>query len=151
MRFLYGGEMPEVYCFGLEQLPNKGDIVFITGGEKDVMSLYSKGFFAVCFNSETASIPTTMIEMLERKFRHIIILYDSDETGKRESLRHYNALSDHNVIRLELPLSGSKRKRIYRISLPLVKVHQIYGNLSQIHWKTIFSYTHVTQIMRNGL
>ena len=53
MRFLYGGEMPEVYCFGLEQLPNKGDIVFITGGEKDVMSLYSKGFFAVCFNSET--------------------------------------------------------------------------------------------------
>lgn len=44
MRFLYGGEMPEVYCFGLEQLPNKGDIVFITGGEKDVMSLYSKGF-----------------------------------------------------------------------------------------------------------
>lgn len=25
MRFLYGGEMPEVYCFGLEQLPNKGD------------------------------------------------------------------------------------------------------------------------------
>lgn len=111
MRFLYGGEMPEVYCFGLEQLPNKGDIVFITGGEKDVMSLYSKGFFAVCFNSETASIPTTMIEMLERKFRHIIILYDSDETGKRESLRHYNALSDHNVIRLELPLSGSKKEK----------------------------------------
>ena len=64
-RFLYGGEMPETYCFGLEQLPNKGDIVFITGGEKDVMSLYAKGFHALCFNSETATIPIQIIEMLE--------------------------------------------------------------------------------------
>ena len=82
MRFFYGGEMPEVYCFGLEQLPNKGDMVFITGGEKDVMSLASKGFNAVCFNSETAAIPTSLIEMFDRKFRHIVFLYDMDDTGR---------------------------------------------------------------------
>ncbi|MCC8174184.1 MAG: bifunctional DNA primase/helicase, partial [Odoribacter sp.] len=35
IRFLYGGEINS-YCFGLEQLPAKGDILFITGGEKDV-------------------------------------------------------------------------------------------------------------------
>ena len=87
MRFFYGGEMPEVYCFGLEQLPNKGGMVFITGGEKDVMSLASKGFNAVCFNSETAAIPTPLIEMFDRKFRHIVFLYDMDDTGRNESAR----------------------------------------------------------------
>lgn len=110
-RFLYGGEMPDTYCFGFEQLPNKGDIVFITGGEKDVMSLYAKGFHALCFNSETATIPIQIIEMLERKFRHIIFLYDSDETGKRESLRQCSTLSGHNVIRIELPLPGTKKEK----------------------------------------
>jgi hypothetical protein len=57
IRFLYGGLLPENYCFGLEQLPAKGDTLFITGGEKDVLSLVSHGFHAICFNSETSNIP----------------------------------------------------------------------------------------------
>lgn len=57
MRFLYAGDFGENYCFGLEQLPAKGDLLFITGGEKDVMSLTAHGFHAICFNSETAAIP----------------------------------------------------------------------------------------------
>lgn len=52
-RFLYGGSFGENYCFGLEQLPAKGDTLFITGGEKDVLSLAAHGFHAICFNSET--------------------------------------------------------------------------------------------------
>ena len=83
-------------------------MIFITGGEKDVMSLHAKGFYAICFNSETSPIPVSIIEMLERKFKHIIILYDMDDTGKRESLRLSSLLSNHNVIRMELPLTGSK-------------------------------------------
>ena len=43
-RFLYGGNIGESYCFGLEQLPSKGDTLFITGEEKDVLSLAAKGF-----------------------------------------------------------------------------------------------------------
>lgn len=108
MRFLYGGEMPELYCFGLEQLPSKGDMVFITGGEKDVMSLVSHGFNAICFNSETATAPESLIQVLARKFRHIIFLYDMDETGRKESARQAEALSAYHVIRMELPLSGEK-------------------------------------------
>lgn len=108
MRFFYGGETPEVYCFGLEQLPNKGDMVFITGGEKDVMSLASKGFNAVCFNSETAAIPTSLIEMFDRKFRHIVFLYDMDDTGRNESARRMDELSSFHVLRMELPISGAK-------------------------------------------
>ena len=79
MRFFYGGEMPEVYCFGLEQLPNKGDMVFITGGEK-----------------------------FDRKFRHIVFLYNMDDTGRNEAARRMDELSSFHVLRMELPISGAK-------------------------------------------
>ena len=62
LRFLYGGRKVKDYVFGFEQLPNKGDIMFITGGEKDVLSLSAHGFNAVCFNSETAQLPESIIE-----------------------------------------------------------------------------------------
>lgn len=111
IRFLYGGRMPATYCFGMEQIPAKGDILFITGGEKDVLSLYAHGFNAICFNSETAQIPTSIIESLQLRFRHIILLYDADETGVRESHRQAENLAEYKVLNLSLPLSGAKSEK----------------------------------------
>jgi hypothetical protein len=34
LRFVQAGKTTENYCFGLEQLPAKGDLLFITGGEQ---------------------------------------------------------------------------------------------------------------------
>ena len=51
MRFLYTGNFGDNYCFGLKQLPAKDDLLFITSGEKDVMSLAAHSFHAICFNS----------------------------------------------------------------------------------------------------
>ena len=107
------------YVFGFQQLPSKGDVVFITGGEKDVLSLSAHGFNAICFNSETAQIPENIIEGLQLRFRHIIILYDSDETGIREAKRQTDALAQYKVLCLTLPFArGVSRRRIYRTSLP---------------------------------
>ena len=111
IRFLYGGRMPVTYCFGMEQIPTKGDILFITGGEKDVLSLYAHGFNAICFNSETAQIPTSMIESLQLRFRHIILLYDADETGVREAHKQAEHLVEFKVLNLTLPLSGTKTEK----------------------------------------
>ena len=111
IRFLYGGRMPATYCFGMEQIPTKGDILFITGGEKDVLSLYAHGFNAICFNSETAQIPTSMIESLQLRFRHIILLYDADETGVREAHKQAEHLVEFKVLNLTLPLSGTKTEK----------------------------------------
>ena len=111
IRFLYGGRMPATYCFGMEQIPAKGDMLFITGGEKDVLSLYAHGFNAICFNSETAQIPTSIIESLQLRFRHIILLYDADETGVRESHRQAEHLAEYKVLNLSLPLSGTKSEK----------------------------------------
>ena len=111
LRFLYGGEKLKDYVFGFEQLPTKGDILFITGGEKDVLSLYAHGFNAICFNSETASIPENIIESLQLRFRHIILLYDMDDTGLREAQRQMELLAQYNVLHLELPLQGIKSEK----------------------------------------
>jgi len=111
MRFLYGGEKVEDYVFGFEQLPNKGDILFITGGEKDVLSLSAHHFNAICFNSETAQIPESIIESLLLRFRHIILLYDTDETGLREAERQADALSAYKVLTVKLPLQGIKSEK----------------------------------------
>ncbi len=111
IRFLYGGNLPESYCFGLEQLPAKGNTLFITGGEKDVLSLASKGFYAICFNSETSSIAESLIKKLSYRFKHILILYDVDKTGLEASLKHQKQLSGFGVNRLVLPLSGTKQEK----------------------------------------
>lgn len=111
IRFLYGGLLPENYCFGLEQLPAKSDTLFITGGEKDVMSLAAHGFHAICFNSETSHIPQNIIKKLSYRFRHIVLLYDTDKTGLESSAKHFRQLSDLDVKRLVLPLTGTKEDK----------------------------------------
>lgn len=111
IRFLYGGDIGDNYCFGLEQLPAKGDTVFITGGEKDVLSLVAKGFHAICFNSETVNIPATIIHKLSFRFKHIILLYDVDKTGLESSSKHKKQLAEYGVKRLLLPLSGTKEEK----------------------------------------
>ncbi|TCO95917.1 Toprim domain-containing protein [Bacteroides heparinolyticus] len=111
VRFLYGGMIGEGYCLGLEQLPSKGDTLFITGGEKDVMTLAAHGFHAICFNSETSTISPEIIYKLTFRFKHIVLLYDVDKTGREAALRHEKALAEYDVKRLILPLSGDKKDK----------------------------------------
>lgn len=111
LRFQFGGKKPRPYCFGLNQLPFRGDMVFITGGEKDVLSLASHGFSAVCFNSETAEISTDILDMLSMRFKHIFVLYDMDETGKKTMAKAEQELSKYEVASIRLPLEGSKQSK----------------------------------------
>ncbi len=111
LRFMYGGETPEQYCFGLDQLPAKGDILFITGGEKDVLTLSSRGFSAISFNCETAQIAESIIMRLSFMFKHIVILYDMDKTGVAASKKRAQQLSEYGVKRMSLPLPGTKQAK----------------------------------------
>ena len=108
---MYGGNLGDNYCFGLEQLPAKGDTLFITGGEKDVFSLVSKGFYAICFNSETSNIPQSILKKLSYRFKHIVLLYDTDKTGLDASQKHVSQLAGLDVKRLILPLTGTKSEK----------------------------------------
>lgn len=108
MRFLYASATDHTYIFGMGQLPTRGSVIFITGGEKDVMSLAAHGFNAICFNSETANIPNAIIESLKRRFKHIVLLYDMDETGRKMSSNQQQLLAEYGLLSMELPLSGEK-------------------------------------------
>ncbi len=112
VRFLYSGTLPRPYIFGLAQLPAKSDILYITGGEKDVMALASHGFSAISLNSETAKLPVSLCETFLARFNYIIFLYDCDETGLRESALRVRELdSPASIFRVVLPLAGTKAEK----------------------------------------
>ncbi|MBG6131765.1 hypothetical protein IWQ47_003493 [Aquimarina sp. EL_43] len=89
-RFAWLGNKPEAYIFGYKQLPKTGNRVFITGGEKDVLSLYARNEPAICFNSETANPPPKIIDNLKARFKEVIVLYDIDHTGISQSIKLSN-------------------------------------------------------------
>lgn len=97
---------------GYDQLPKRGKLLVITKSMKDVMCLYSCGITACAPNSETQFVSDSVLDDLKQRFRHIVVLFDNDETGisfmnklkkKHPDLiytwipRHYNAkdISDY--------------------------------------------------------
>ena len=90
-KFQYRGCKPNDFVFGqtriIRDMQRTGiwerDILIITAGEKDTMTLTSLGYDAICLNSETAtSIPVQFEESIIDNYKGIIILYDLDYTGK---------------------------------------------------------------------
>lgn len=110
-RFFYLSKYDHQY-FGFEQLPPKGETVIVTGGEKDVMTLASLGFPALCLNSETAALEEDLLKVLKERFAHIVLMYDADETGvrcSRELCRRWENV--YPVNRVELPLAGTGQEK----------------------------------------
>ena len=70
---------------GYAQLPKKGDILFITKSMKDVMCLHEMDYTAISPSSESTFIPLDILEQLKRRFKHIIILFDRDTAGAKNS------------------------------------------------------------------
>ena len=111
IRFVYGGHTGDNYCFGLEQLSAKGDLLFVTGSEKDVLTLAAHGFHAICFNSETSFVPVKILRKVVYRFKHVVFLYDTDKTGLESSERHVAQLAEYGLKRLVLPLAGTKEEK----------------------------------------
>lgn len=72
---------------GYEQLPQKGDILFITKSMKDVMCLHEMGYPAVSPSSESTFLPKDVLEQLKTRFKRIIILFDRDVAGVKRSCK----------------------------------------------------------------
>lgn len=110
-RFLFIRKAETDY-FGFTQLPEKGETVILTGGEKDVLTLAAAGFNALCMNSETAALPEYLVKELSERFTRIIILYDTDKTGREASRRIRNQYEDkYNLLEIILPLNGEKKEK----------------------------------------
>ena len=66
---------------GFEMLPEKGNILVITKSMKDVMCLYEFGIPAIAPNSENLFISNNVLEQLQQRFKHIVVIYDTDLAG----------------------------------------------------------------------
>ena len=73
---------------GLKQLPDSGNLLFITKSLKDVMCLYEMGFNAISPSSETTFIPDNVLQHLRSKWRQIVILFDRDEAGVKNARKY---------------------------------------------------------------
>jgi len=99
--FWYIGTRQTDYYFGspLDHY-GVGETIYITGGEKDVLSLVSRGYLAICLNSETADIPKKLMKELYECKLNPILLYDNDETGIESAQK---LSKKYNIEILKLP------------------------------------------------
>lgn len=66
---------------GYEQLPESGDLLVITKSMKDVMCLREMGYNAISPSSESTFIPDKVLEVLKKRFKHILLCFDRDVPG----------------------------------------------------------------------
>ncbi len=82
------GKREEGFLFGYDQLPPDGDTLDLTGGQKDVFTLYLHGFPAVSMKSEESAVekyPLLAGLLRGSRFKHKRVLYDNDRTGRRNA------------------------------------------------------------------
>lgn len=131
-RFQYLGQKPPDFIFGLQQLPDLSELIFITGGEKDVMSLAAHGFAAVSLNSETAQLSPDTLLLLRSRCRFLAILYDNDDTGLKQSEKLSKA---HNIPRIILPSmpGGKDISDYFKLGLPITDLHKLFDDACKKH------------------
>lgn len=67
---------------GYHQLPKTGDLLVITKSMKDVAAMYEFGIVAVSTPSESTFVLDKQLEEFKSRFKHIIVIFDSDRPGK---------------------------------------------------------------------
>ena len=73
---------------GWEQLPEKGDILFITKSLKDVVVFYEMGIPAIAPQSENIVLKEEVIDGLYERFNNIIVMFDNDEAGIKAMIEY---------------------------------------------------------------
>lgn len=98
-KFCWVGKKPKNYTFGFDKLDYTKETVIIAAGEKDALSFISLGYNSIAFSSETSNIDDGIISLLKDSFDRVLICYDNDETGKRESMKIANK---YRISRLDI-------------------------------------------------
>jgi hypothetical protein len=97
------GAKPINDVFGLDKLPQNGEMVFIAAGQKDTLSLVSRGYNAICFYSETTHEPVSVIKDLKLRFKDVIVIYDYDLNEKQTGQKRSKKICEtHGLKRIQL-------------------------------------------------
>jgi RecA-family ATPase len=87
VKYLFGTDASREYLFSAKKKGSDKPLI-IAAGEKDVLSLLSRGYHAICFNSESTTISKDDLKAAVFDLEHlmnIIVLYDTDITGKKRA------------------------------------------------------------------
>jgi hypothetical protein len=71
--------------YGLRQLPESDDLLFITSSKKDIMALRALDFYSIAGTSESVNFTEELFTYLKSRFKKIVLFYDNDEKGKLRS------------------------------------------------------------------
>jgi len=74
--------VPGYMYSGYEQLPWIGDILIITKSHKDVMVFDVLGYNSIASQGEGHKIEEEFLNLLKRRFKHVILNFDNDRAGK---------------------------------------------------------------------
>ena len=80
IRFI--NNLPKKILQGYHQLPKNGDLLVITKSMKDLCAMYEFGISAVSTASESTFISDKQLEEFKSRFKHIIVIFDSDRPGR---------------------------------------------------------------------
>jgi len=67
---------------GYNQLPDKGELLYITSSLKDVMCLFAMQLCGVALQSEMQVPSRVQMQLLLNRFKKVIIFYDNDTPGQ---------------------------------------------------------------------
>ena len=79
--FRFLSNVGKSYIQGAKQLPKTGDVLLITKSQKDVMLAYELGIPAIAPCSEVLFLSNKQIQHLKKRFKTIVVCYDTDVTG----------------------------------------------------------------------
>ena len=114
---------------GIHQLPKKGKLLIVTSSRKEVMLLRELGFSAISCTSETTMVPSKIFEKLNRRFKHVVTMMDSDDAGYLMSSKYadkYNTRSifvpkKYNHKDLSDFRKKFKKKKTYKMLKKIIK------------------------------
>jgi hypothetical protein len=75
----------DVCVHGFKQLQYNQDLCIITKSRKDVMVMRSLGYEAVSPRSENTPLPQLCIDLLKKRYKRIVVLFDNDGKHNGES------------------------------------------------------------------
>lgn len=90
-RYKWSGNMKSNTILGLDLIEDN-DLIILTKGYKDVGTLISLGYKAICFSSESVLLDSTLLDRIRAKSSRIFGLYDKDNTGisQLNNLKKFN-------------------------------------------------------------
>lgn len=68
-------------------LEDKHERIFLVGGEKDVLTMLTHGYAAMCLNSESATLTESLHRDIMQQCDDLIVLYDTDAAGMKYSFK----------------------------------------------------------------